>query len=149
MARILTLIFLTVLSPVLVANPMYPEVITKITKTYGCYLDDSHNNKNEAGTKKPYFWGVVRGADQQSSVVFWCIQKVDGKLQNKLVIHVDKTATEQFRKEAVFSSCPNQITNIKGHSTGVWIENNAIYTGFEDGIYYYCKDGKWSESSWH
>lgn len=121
----------------------------KIAKSYGCYLDEKHYDKNEVGTKAPFSWGVVRGADLHSSVIFWCNQKVDGIEKSKLVIHVDKSAVEQFQKEAVFSRCPNQIANIKGHSTGVWIENDAIYTGFEDGIYYYCKDGKWSESDWH
>lgn len=128
---------------------VFSESVEKIAEAYGCYADQDHYNNNEEGVRPPYYWGVVKGFDASSSIVFWCDYKEKSKPKSKIVIHVKEAAIDKFREENVFSECSNQIMDVTGTSTGIWIENNAIYTGFEDGIYYFCKDGEWNKSDWH
>lgn len=131
---------------------LIPEKLKSIETAYGCDVihGNDYDKHNARGTPPPFYWGVVKGVDPGLSVAFWCAYKESGKNKNKIIIHVDKSVVKRFRNEHAFSDCPTQITtDVTGPPTGVWVEYDSVYTGFEDGIYYFCKDGKWHTSAWH
>jgi hypothetical protein len=128
---------------------LFSKELKAIAENYACHEDVNHFQKNEKGTKAPYYWGFLKDSAPIESVVFWCNYRDEDKKKSKIVIHIDSARIADSKETNPFSECPNEITKVIGESTGLWVENDTIYTGFEDGIYYYCKDSKWERSDWH
>jgi hypothetical protein len=146
------LLFIATLLPLhLMANGQetFSYELKEIAKEYGCYEDIQHYSMNEKGVKPPFYWGFIEDLPPADSVVFWCNYKDGEKEKSKIVIHVDSPIKDMPSKSNPFHECTGQIKDVIGSSTGIWVENDTIWTGFEDGIYYFCVDGKWKNNDWH
>lgn len=123
------------------------ETIVKLAKSYNCIIDKKHNVKNEKGTKPPFLWNFLKLKKERVNVIFICNYIEEEKIKNKIIVHIQNA--NDIKTKNPFEQCSREIKNIQSQSTGIWVENNVIVTGFEDGFYYMCKNGKWVSSFWH